>query len=53
MFGAARWRLTFWFALAFGAILLVIGAAVYLTTRSVLFDQVNDDLESRAGRDEG
>ncbi len=52
MFGAARWRLTLWFALAFGAILLVIGAAVYLTTRAVLFDQVNDDLESRAGREE-
>ncbi len=51
MFGAARWRLTLWFALAFGAILLVIGAAVYLTTRAVLFDQVNDDLESRAGRE--
>ena len=52
MFGAARWRLTLWFALAFGAILLVIGAAVYLTTRAVLFDQVNSDLESRAGREE-
>jgi two-component system sensor histidine kinase CiaH len=52
MFGTARWRLTLWFTLAFGAILLVIGAAVYLTTRSVLFDQVNDDLESRAGREE-
>ncbi len=52
MFGTARWRLTLWFALAFGAILLVIGAAVYLTTRSVLFDQVESDLESRAGREE-
>lgn len=52
MFGAARWRLTLWFTLAFGAILLVIGAAVYFTTRAVLFDQVDNDLESRAGREQ-
>ena len=53
MFGTARWRLTLWFTLALGVILIVIGAAVYLTARSALFDQVNDDLESRASREQG
>ncbi|MCH7998655.1 MAG: HAMP domain-containing histidine kinase [Chloroflexi bacterium] len=52
MFGTARWRLTVWFTLALGIILVVIGAAVYLTTRAALFDQVNSDLESRAGREQ-
>ena len=50
MFGTARWRLTLWFTLALGVILIIIGAAVYFTTRATLFDQVNSDLESRAGR---
>ena len=52
MFGTARWRLTLWFTFAFGLILAVIGSAVYLTTRTVLFDQVNSDLESRSGREQ-
>ena len=52
MFGTARWRLTLWFTLAFGIILVVIGSAVYLTTRTVLFDRVNSDLESRSGREQ-
>ncbi|KKL91928.1 hypothetical protein LCGC14_1889790 [marine sediment metagenome] len=52
MFGTARWRLTVWFTLALGLILLVTGAAVYLTARAVLYDQVNSDLESRAGREQ-
>ncbi len=52
MFGTARWRLTLWFTLALGLILLVTGAAVYLTTRTVLFDQVDDDLQSRAGQEQ-
>ncbi len=52
MFGTARWRLTLWFTLALGIILVVIGAAVYVTTRATLFDQVNSDLESRAGREQ-
>ena len=52
MFGTARWRLTLWFTLTLGVILVVIGAAVYLTTRAVLFDQVNSDLESRSGREQ-
>ena len=52
MFSAARWRLTLWFTIAVGLILVVIGGAVYLTARTVLFDQVNNDLESRAGREQ-
>ncbi len=52
MFGTARWRLTLWFTLTFGVILVVIGSAVYLTTRTVLFDRVNSDLESRSGREQ-
>ena len=52
MFGTARWRLTLWFTLALGIVLLVTGVAVYLTARAVLFDQVDSDLESRAGREE-
>ena len=52
MFSAARWRLTLWITIAIGLILLVIGGAVYLTARTVLFDQVNSDLESRAGREQ-
>jgi len=52
VFSAARWRLTLWFTIAVGLILVVIGGAVYLTARTVLFDQVNNDLESRAGREQ-
>ncbi|HLA18638.1 MAG TPA: histidine kinase dimerization/phospho-acceptor domain-containing protein, partial [Dehalococcoidia bacterium] len=52
MFSAARWRLTLWITIAIGLILVVIGGAVYLTARTVLFDQVNSDLESRAGREQ-
>ncbi len=52
MFGTARWRLTLWFTLTLGVILVVIGAAVYLTTRAVLFDQVNSDLESLSAREQ-
>ncbi|HUF54270.1 MAG TPA: ATP-binding protein [Dehalococcoidia bacterium] len=47
MFGAARWRLATWFAAAFVLILVVIGGAVFLSTRSALYDQVNDDLKVR------
>ncbi len=52
MFDAARWRLTLWFTIAIGLILVVIGGTVFVTTRAVLFDQVNSDLESRAGREQ-
>lgn len=51
MFGAARWRLTLWFTFALGLILVVTGVVVYFTTRAVLIDQVNSDLESRVGRE--
>ena len=52
MFGTARWRLTLWFTIAIGLILVATGGAVFLTTRAVLFDQVNSDLEARAGREQ-
>lgn len=52
MFGTARWRLTLWFALVLAVILAVTGVAVYLTARAVLYDQVDSDLESRAGREQ-
>lgn len=52
MFRTARWRLTLWFTLALGIILIIIAAAVYFTTRATLFDQVDGDLESRAGREQ-
>lgn len=48
MFTSARWRLTLWFVAALALILAVVGAAVYFTTRTVLFDAVDDSLRSRA-----
>lgn len=51
MFGAARWRLTLGFTLVLAAILGITGVVVYFTTRAVLIDQVNSDLESRVGRE--
>ena len=50
MFGRARWRLTIWFTLALGIILLIAGVVVYFTTRAALFDQVDSDLETRVRR---
>jgi len=52
VFGAARWRLTLWFTIAIGLIIVITGGAVFLSARAVLFDQVNSDLESRAGREQ-
>jgi signal transduction histidine kinase len=52
VFGTARWRLTLWFTLALGVVLAITGVAIYLTTHAVLFDQVDSDLASRAGREE-
>jgi signal transduction histidine kinase len=52
MFGQARWRLTVWFAGVLALILGITGGAVFLTTRAVLFDQVDDDLRARAGREQ-
>ncbi len=50
MFSAARWRLALWFAGAFAVILIVIGVAVFFSTRASLYDQVNDDLQDRTER---
>ncbi len=52
MFSRARWRLTLWFVGALALILTVTGAAVYLTAHTLLFNQVDDDLRSRSGREE-
>jgi len=52
MFNAARWRLTLFFAGAVALILIVVGGAVFLTARALLYDQVNDDLRARAGREQ-
>src|SRR3972149_4163858 len=51
MFSAARWRLPSAFTVVLAVILLAAAIAVYLTTRSVLFARVDDDLEQRAVRD--
>jgi len=51
MFSAARWRLTAVFTVVLAVILLTAGVAIYLTTSSVLFARVDDDLEERAVRD--
>jgi two-component system sensor histidine kinase CiaH len=51
VFGRARWRLTLWFAGVFTVIIVLLGVAVFLTARRVLFDQVNDDLVARAERE--
>jgi len=40
VFGRARWRLTLWFAAALTLIIVLIGAAVFLSARRMLFDQV-------------
>ncbi len=53
MFSQARWRLTLWFAGALALIMAITGAAVFFTARASLFDQVEDDLRSRATREVG
>ena len=53
MFSQARWRLTLWFAGALVVILALTGSAVFFTARAALFDQVHDDLRSRATREVG
>jgi two-component system sensor histidine kinase CiaH len=50
VFAATRWRLTLWFILVLGIILAITGTVVYLTTRAVLFDRVDSDLESQVNR---
>ena len=51
MFTSARWRLTLWFMGALALILAVVGVAVYFTARTVLFDQVDNSLRSRANQE--
>ena len=51
MFSAARWRLTGVFTVVLAIILVTAGVAIYLTTSSVLFARVDDDLKERAVRD--
>ncbi len=53
MFGRARWRLTLWFAAGMALIVALIAVAVYGTARTVLFRQVNNDLQARAQREIG
>ncbi|MBA2713671.1 MAG: HAMP domain-containing histidine kinase [Rubrobacteraceae bacterium] len=45
---AIRWRLTLYIALVIGAILLVLGFALYFLSRSVLLSGVEDTARSRA-----
>jgi signal transduction histidine kinase len=51
MFSAARWRLTLVFTGVLVVVLVVCGVVVYLTTRSVIYDRVDHDLEDRARSD--
>ncbi len=51
MFSAARWRLTFVFTGVLVVVLIACGVVVYLTTRSVIYDRVDHDLEDRARSD--
>ena len=50
MFSTARWRLALWFAGVFAVLLVLIGAAVFFSTRTALYAQVNSDLSARADR---
>ena len=43
-----RWRLTLFIALVIGAILLVLGLALYFLSRSALLDNIEDTARSRA-----
>ena len=51
MFSAARWRLTLVFTGVLVVVLIACGIVVYLTTRSVIYDRVDHDLEDRARSD--
>jgi two-component system sensor histidine kinase CiaH len=53
MFSAARWRLTLVFTGVLVVVLVACGVVVYLTTRSVIYDRVDSDLEDRAHTDVG
>ena len=43
-----RWRLTLFIALVIAAILLLLGLALYLLSRSALYDNIEDTARSRA-----
>jgi len=43
-----RWRLTLFIALAIGAILLILGVALFLFLRAALLSNVEDTAEKRA-----
>jgi hypothetical protein len=43
-----RWRLTLFIALAIGAILLVLGVALFILLSEALLSTVEDTAESRA-----
>jgi two-component system, OmpR family, sensor kinase len=45
-----RWRLTLFIALAIGAILLVLGVALFLSLRNALLTNVRDTAQNRAER---
>jgi len=51
VFSAARWRLTLVFTGVLVVVLVACGVVVYLTTRSVIYDRVDHDLEDRARSD--
>ena len=51
MFSAARWRLAIVFTAVLVLILGLSGAAVYLTTRSLIYDQVDAELAAKAQSD--
>jgi signal transduction histidine kinase len=50
LFSTARWRLALWFAGVFAVLLVLIGSAVFFSTRATLLAQVNDDLATRSNR---
>jgi signal transduction histidine kinase len=51
MFSAARWRLTFVFTAVLVLILGISGVVVYLTTESLIYDQVDAELAAKAQSD--
>src|SRR5437773_12315075 len=51
VFSAARWRLTIVFTVVLVLILGLSGLAVYFTTRSLIYDQVDAELAAKAQSD--
>ena len=52
MFSAARWRLTGVFTVVLILVLIAASVAVYLTTRSLIYDRVDAELAEKAERDQ-